>query len=64
VTVLSDTAIRAHDLEEAAAPEAKKRAEDALADQQFDLDVGKTRAGIATAAQIATIEKFQRKWQA
>ena len=39
VTVLSDTAIRAADLDEAAAIEAQKRAEAALADQQSDLDV-------------------------
>lgn len=62
VTVLSDTAIRADDLNEAAALEAKKRAEDALADQQSDLDVAKARAEIAAAAaQIAAIKKFRRK---
>ena len=62
VTVLSDTAIRAHDLNEAAALEAKKRAEDALADQQSDMDVAKARAEIAAAAaQIAAINKLQRK---
>jgi len=62
VTVLSDTAIRAHDLDEAAALEAKKRAEDALADQQSDLDVAKARAEIAAAAaQIAAIKKLRHK---
>jgi F-type H+-transporting ATPase subunit epsilon len=62
VTVLSDTAIRAHDLDEAAAIESKKRAEAALADQQSDLDVAKARAEIASAAaQIAAIQKFRRK---
>ena len=62
VTVLSDTAIRAADLNEAAALEAKKRAEDALADQQSDMDVAKARAEIAAAAaQIAAINKLQRK---
>ena len=62
VTVLSDTAIRAHDLDEAAALEAKKRAEDALADQQSDLDVAKARAELAAAAaQIAAIRKLKRK---
>jgi len=59
---LSDTAIRADDLNEAAALEAKKRAEDALADQQSDLDVAKARAELAAAAaQIAAIKKFRRK---
>ena len=62
VTVLSDTAIRADDLDEAAALESKKRAEAALADQQSDLDIAKARAEIAAAAaQIAAIQKFRRK---
>ena len=62
VTVLSDTAIRAHDLDEAAAIEAQKRAEAALADQQSDLDVAKAKAELAAAAaQIAAIKKLKRK---
>ena len=62
VTVLSDTAIRAHDLDEAAAMEAQKRAEEALADQQSDLDVAKAKAELAAAAaQIAAIKKLRRK---
>ena len=62
VTVLSDTAIRASDLNEAAALEAKKRAEAALADQQSDLDVAKARAEIAAAAaQIAAIQKLRKR---
>ena len=62
VTVLSDTAIRAHDLDEAAALEAQKRAEDALADQQSDLDVAKAKAELAAAAaQVAAIKKIRSK---
>jgi F-type H+-transporting ATPase subunit epsilon len=62
VTVLSDTAIRADDLDEAAAIEAKKRAEAALADQQSDMDIAKARAEIAAAAaQIAAIQKLKIK---
>lgn len=62
VTVLSDVAIRAHDLNEAAALEAKKRAEDALVDQNSDLDVAKARAEIAAAAaQIAAIKKWRKR---
>ena len=62
VTVLSDTAIRAHDLDEAAAMEAQKRAEAALADQQSDLDVAKAKAELAAAAaQIAAIKKWRKK---
>ncbi len=62
VTVLADTAIRADDLDEAVALEARKRAEEALADQQSDLDVAKARAEIAAAAaQISAIKKFRRR---
>jgi len=62
VTVLSDTAIRADDLDEAAAIEAQKRAQDALADQQGDLDVAKAKAELlAAAAQIAAIKKLRKK---
>ena len=62
VTVLSDTAIRAHDLDEAAALEAQKRAEEALADQQSDLDIAKAKAELAAAAaQIAAIKKLRKK---
>ena len=62
VTVLSDTAIRAHDLDEAAALEAQKRAEAALADQRSDLDIAKAKAELAAAAaQIAAIKKLRKK---
>jgi len=62
VTVLSDTAIRAADLYEAAALEAQKRAEAALADQQSDLDVAKAQAELAAAAaQIAAIKKIRKR---
>ena len=62
VTVLSDTAIRADDLNEVAAIEAKQRAEAALADQQSEFDIAKARAEIAiAAAQIAAIQKLRKK---
>jgi F-type H+-transporting ATPase subunit epsilon len=62
VTVLSDTAIRADDLDEAAALEAQKRAEDALADQKSDLDVAKAKAELlAVAAQMAAIKKLRKR---
>jgi F-type H+-transporting ATPase subunit epsilon len=62
VTVLSDTAIRAHDLDEAEAMEAQKRAEAALADQRSDMDIAKAKAELAAAAaQIAAIKKLRRK---
>jgi len=62
VTVLSDAAIRADDLNEAAAIEAKQRAEAALADQKSEFDIAKARAEIAiAAAQIAAIQKLRKR---
>ncbi|MFV2031668.1 MAG: F0F1 ATP synthase subunit epsilon [Gammaproteobacteria bacterium] len=62
VTVLSDTAIRADDLNEAAALEARKRAEAALEGQKSDLDVARAKAEIAVAAaQLAAIKKLRKK---
>jgi F-type H+-transporting ATPase subunit epsilon len=62
VTVLSDTAIRAHDLDEAQALDAQKRAEAALADQRSEMDIAKAKAELAAAAaQIAAIKKLRRK---
>jgi F-type H+-transporting ATPase subunit epsilon len=61
VTVLADTAIRAHDLDEAAALEAKRRAEDALAGQTAELEYAKAQAELADAiAQLRTLEKLRR----
>lgn len=62
VTVLADTAIRAHDLNEAAALEAKKRAEAAITDQKSDVDVATARGELAAAAaQLAAIHKLRKK---
>ena len=61
VTVLSDTAQRASDLDEAAALAAKERAERALADRQADIDEAAARAELAqAAAQIRTIQRLRR----
>ncbi len=61
VTVLADTAIRAADLDEAAAIEAKRRAEDALAGQQADFEYAKAKAELAeAAAQLRAIEKLRK----
>lgn len=61
VTVLSDTALRAGDLDEAAAAEAKKRAEDTLVNQQSDMDMARARAELAeAAAQLEVIRKRRR----
>lgn len=62
VTVLSDTAIRAKDLDEAAAMEAKKRAEAALEGQRSDLEIARAKAELAAAAaQLAAIKKLKVK---
>jgi F-type H+-transporting ATPase subunit epsilon len=62
VTVLSDTAVRAHDLDEAAALEAKERAERMLADSKADIDEAKARAElIQAAAQLAAIKRLRKK---
>ena len=61
VTVLSDTAIRADDLDEAAALEAQKRAEAALVDQKGELDIAKAQSELAAAAaQVAAIKKIRK----
>ncbi len=62
VTVLADTAIRAHDLDEAKADEAKRAAEEALASKAASIDYAKAQAELAVAiAQIAAIRKLRGK---
>ena len=62
VTVLADTAIRGHDLDEAKANEAIKLAEEARAKTQDKQEVASVEAELATlAAQLATIRKLRRK---
>ena len=61
VTVLADTAIRADDLDEAKALEAKKKAEEALADQSSNIDFAKAQAELAeAAAQLQAIGQIGR----
>jgi len=62
VTVLSDTALRAQDVDEAAALEAKRQAEAALQDRQADIDYAKARAELAqAAAQLAALQRLRKK---
>ncbi len=62
ITVLADTAIRAHDLDEAAILEARKEAESLLANQKSDLDTGAAMAALAeTVAQLETIRKLKNR---
>jgi F-type H+-transporting ATPase subunit epsilon len=61
VTVLSDTAIRAHDLDEAKALEAKARAEEAMQNKISKEEVAKAEGELASAvAQLAAIRKLRR----
>jgi len=62
VTVLSDTAQRAGDLDEAAALEAKDRAERMLADRSADIDEAQARAELAqAAAQLQAIRRLRNR---
>jgi F-type H+-transporting ATPase subunit epsilon len=62
ITVLSDTAIRGHDLDEAKATEARKQAEEAVKNAKSDLDLAKATSELAVmAAQIAALRKYRQK---
>jgi F-type H+-transporting ATPase subunit epsilon len=62
ISVLADTAIRATDVDEAAAEEARKHAEHALANQSGDFDYGRASAQLAeAAAQLATLRKMRNR---
>lgn len=62
VTVLSDTAIRGKDLDEAKANDARKSAEEALKNAKSDVDLAKATSELAVmAAQIAALRKFRQK---
>ncbi len=62
ITVLSDTAIRGHDLDEAKANDAKKSAEEALKNAKSDIDLAKATSELAVmAAQIAALRKYRQK---
>jgi F-type H+-transporting ATPase subunit epsilon len=62
VTVLSDTAIRGKDLDEAKAMEAKAAAEEALKNAKGDIDIAMAQSELAVmAAQIAALRKYRLK---
>lgn len=62
VTVLSDTGLRAHDLDEAKAMEAKENAERALQDRSAVIDYAKAQAELAEAiAQLQAIQRLRKK---
>jgi F-type H+-transporting ATPase subunit epsilon len=61
VTVLADTALRAKDIDEAAALEAKQRAEEAIKHRKSEIDYVKAQIQLAEAmAQLHTIEKIRK----
>ena len=61
ITVLADTAIRGHDLDEASALEAKRQAEEAMRDKSSELDYAKAQAELAEAvAQLRAIQKLRK----
>jgi F-type H+-transporting ATPase subunit epsilon len=62
VSILADTALRAHDVDEAAAEEARREAEHALANQGADFDYGRASSQLAeAAAQLATLRKMRNR---
>ena len=62
ITVLADTAIRAADIDEAAALEARRAAQDALSNQKSDMDTGAAMAALAeVAGQLRTLQKMKNR---
>jgi F-type H+-transporting ATPase subunit epsilon len=62
VTVLADTAARAHDLDEAAALAAKQRAEEAMSGRTDKMEIAQAQAELARAvAQLRAIERLRKK---
>ncbi len=62
VTILADTAIRAKDIDEAAALDAKVRAEEALADKTGKIDNATAQAQLAQAVmQLRTLDRYRKR---
>lgn len=61
VTILADTALRAKDIDEAAAIRAKEQAEQQLADKKTDMDYARATAELAEAvAQLRTLARIRK----
>jgi F-type H+-transporting ATPase subunit epsilon len=61
VTVLADKAVRAKDIDEAAAKEAKQRAEEMLADTSGKYDLARAQAELLEAVvQLQTLERWRK----
>jgi F-type H+-transporting ATPase subunit epsilon len=62
ITILTDTAMRAKDIDEAAAMEAKSKAEEALADKSGKIDYATAQAQLAQAVmQLRTLERLRKR---
>ncbi len=62
ITILADTAIRAKDIDEAAAIEAKSRAEEALADKSGKIDFAAAQAQLQDAImQLRTVDRLRKR---
>ncbi len=62
ITILADTAIRAKDIDEAAAIEAKARAEEALADKSGKIDYAVAQAQLQEAVmQLRTLDRLRKR---
>jgi F-type H+-transporting ATPase subunit epsilon len=62
VTILADTAIRAHDLDEAAALQAKARAEELLSDKSDKIDYANAKIELIQAiAQLRTLDRLRKR---
>lgn len=61
VTIMADTAMRAKDLDEVAATEAKRRAEERLSNAHSELDIARAQSELAQAAAlVAYLQKIKR----
>lgn len=62
VTILADTAVRSHDLDEVKAIEAKRAAEEAMKNKESEMDYAKAQAELIEAmAQLAAIDKLRKR---
>ena len=62
ISILADTAVRANDIDEAAAAEAVKAAEQAIANQTGEIEYSKAAAMLAEAtAQLKTVRALRKK---
>ena len=62
ITILADTALRADDVDEAAAVAAQQKAEQELGDQNADLDFARVSADLQDqVAMLRTVRKFRER---